>query len=467
MPSNTPLPAMALATGDPESTNHIGEAQPSPSQFAAPPVNRHAPSVPSNTYLAAVALPTGDPGYTTPVGDVQPTTEFIEAVAKLVQKQRVRVKQHLQVRVQAHQVHLRARHEKEWDERHAGHRMSHRSVAQSIEQDRARSAALAATGSNAFSVMMRAAPKQQTTGPKTLQAFVDGHWQLQFTAQGGVMCICCAWAAQTDCPWVKRPPKAAAPLVNGTYGMGMRMMMGAPKGWRKDVLEGHFGVSRGTTISRSKIDNPGRHHLAAEESFRVHCAERFEALCPSAAACAVNVAEKSTVFIRGEGMDLGVPMTDVVAAILSRLVEVYIGLRMCTSIRAISERILLHCALTSEPGHHASRRWIVEKAMVAMHGAMQDGVSGTPQRASFIALLLDGSDRQRHRINEYAILLLFPSTGPGGMCEVFLGVVDVASGEAQEVTAPAMGIVTQWAIRLQTSDFYGPSPPTPNPPSPP
>ena len=26
----------------------------------------------------------------------------------------------------------------------------------------------------------------------------------------------------------------------------------------------------------------------------------------------------------------------------------------------------------------------------------------------------------------------------------------------------AMGIVTQWAIRLQTSDFYGPSPPTPN-----
>ena len=25
-----------------------------------------------------------------------------------------------------------------------------------------------------------------------------------------------------------------------------------------------------------------------------------------------------------------------------------------------------------------------------------------------------------------------------------------------------MGIVTQWAIRLQTSDFYGPPPPTPN-----
>ena len=150
------------------------------------------------------------------------------------------------------------------------------------------------------------------------------------------------------------------------------------------------------------------------------------------------------MFIRGEGMDLGVPMTDAVVAILSRLVEVYIGLRMCTFIRAISERILLHCALTSEPGHHASRGWTVEKAMVAMHGAMQDGVSETLQRALFIALLLDGSDRQRHRINEYAILLLFPGIGPGGMCEVFLGVVDVASGEAQEVTAQMQGLLLSW-----------------------
>ena len=150
------------------------------------------------------------------------------------------------------------------------------------------------------------------------------------------------------------------------------------------------------------------------------------------------------MFIRGEGMDLGVPMSDAVAAILSRLVEVYIGLRMCTSIRAISEHILLHCAFTSEPGHHASRRWIVERAMVAMHGAMQDGVSETLQRALFIALLLDGSDRQRHRINEYAILLLFPGTGPGGMCEVFLGVVDVASGDAQEVTAQVEAVLLSW-----------------------
>ena len=142
------------------------------------------------------------------------------------------------------------------------------------------------------------------------------------------MCICCAWAAQTDCPGVKRLPEAATPLMNGTYGMGMRVMIARPKGWRKDVLEGHLGVSRGTTTSRRKIDNPGRHHLAAEESFRVHRAECFRARCPTASACVVNVAEKSTVFIRGEGMELGVPMTDAVAAILSSLVEVYIGLHI-------------------------------------------------------------------------------------------------------------------------------------------
>ena len=106
--------------------------------------------------------------------------------------------------------------------------------------------------------------------------------------------------------------------------MSMRMMIAGPKGWRKDVLEGHLGVSRGTTSSRRKIDNPGRHHLAVEESFRVHCAERLRALCPSASACAVNVAETSTVFIRDEGMDLGVPMTDAVAAGIHWLAHVHI-----------------------------------------------------------------------------------------------------------------------------------------------
>ena len=117
------------------------------------------------------------------------------------------------------------------------------------------------------------------------------------------------------------------------------------------------------------------------------------------------------------------------------------GSACCTSIRAISERIRLHCTLTAETGHHVSRRLIVEKAMVAMHGAMQGGASQTLQRALFIALLLDGSDRQRHHINEDAILLLFPGTGPRGMCEVFLGVVDVASCEAQEVTTQVEAVL--------------------------
>ena len=71
----------------------------------------------------------------------------------------------------------------------------------------------------------------------------------------------------------------------------------------------------------------------------------------------------------GEAMDIGLPVTDAEAAIFSRLVEVYIGLRMCTSIHAISERILLHCSLTSAPGHHASRRRLFEKAIAATHDA--------------------------------------------------------------------------------------------------
>ena len=48
------------------------------------------------------------------------------------------------------------------------------------------------------------------------------------------------------------------------------------------------------------------------------------------------------------------------------------------------------------------------------------------------------------RINEYAILLLFPGSGPGETCEVFLGVVDVASGEAQEVTAQVEAVLLSW-----------------------
>ena len=111
------------------------------------------------------------------------------------------------------------------------------------------------------------------------------------------------------------------------------------------------------------------------------------------------------MFIKGEAMDIGVQLTDAEAAILSPLVEDCMGLRMCTSICAISECILLRRSLIFAPGHHASWRWIVEKAMAAMHDAMQDDVTKVPYLRAFIAQLLDGSGRQRHHINEYAILL--------------------------------------------------------------
>ena len=175
---------MALPTGDPENTTHVGEAQPSPSQSTATTVNRHAPCLPSETQLPAMALPTGDPEYTTHVGEAQPSPEFVEVVARLLQRQRVRVKRHLRVRVQARQVHLRARQEKKWDERHVVQGMSHRYVAEAIEQGRVRSAALAATRSNAFCVMMGAAPKQPIVGPKALQGLWMGIGSCSSLLQG-------------------------------------------------------------------------------------------------------------------------------------------------------------------------------------------------------------------------------------------------------------------------------------------
>ena len=295
-----------------------------------------------------------------------------------------------------------------------------------------RSVALAASGKDTLCVLMQATPMQLDSGPKTLQMFVAAHWQYQFTTSGGVECVCCAWANVCGIPGVARPPKKSEALVLGTYAVGMRMKTSGPKTWRKEVLESHLGLSRGTASNRKNLHRPGHHHRLAEDSFKLHCAERYRALCPTASARA-DVVGGNVVFVRGEAMDIGVAVSDAEAAILSRLVEVYIGLRMCTSIRAISERILLHCSLTSAPGHHASRRWIVEKAIAAVHDAMQDEVTHALFLATFIAVLLDGSDRQRHRINEYAILLIFPGTGPGGMCEVFLGVVDVACGDAHEV----------------------------------
>ena len=181
-------------------------------------------------------------------------------------------------------------------------------------------------------------------------------------------------------------------------------------------------------LAQKNLHRPGHHHRLAEKSFRQYCAEQYRALCPTTTTA--EVVGGNIVFIRGEAMDIGVPLTDAEEAISSQLVEVCGGLRMCISMRPICERILLHCSLTSAPGHHASRWWIVEKAIAAMHDAMQDEVTHTLYLATFIALLLDGSDKQRHRINEYAILLVFLGPGPGGMCEVFLGMVDVACGDA-------------------------------------
>ena len=87
---------------------------------------------------------------------LQTSSQFVESVAQLLQNRKVQVARHLRVRVEAHQMQLRARHAKEWDERHAEHGMSQTSVAQSVEQDRLRSAALAAPGKNALCVLMQA-----------------------------------------------------------------------------------------------------------------------------------------------------------------------------------------------------------------------------------------------------------------------------------------------------------------------
>ena len=221
-------------------------------------------------------------------------------------------------------------------------------------------------------------------------------------------------------------------MVKGIYASVMRMKTSSQTTWRREVLESHLGLSRGTTSARKNLHRPPHHHELAEESFWQDCAEQYGAMCPTTAI--VEVVGRNIVFIKGEAIDIAVPFTHAAGANLSRFVEVYIGVRMCTSICAISERNLLHCSLTYGPGHHASRRWIVEKAIAAMHDAMQDDVTNIPYLTTFIALLLDGFDRQRHHINEYAILLVFPRTGPEDMCEVFLGMVDVACGYAQDFT---------------------------------
>ena len=79
-----------------------------------------------------------------------------------------------------------------------------------------------------------------------------------------------------------------------------------------------------------------------------------------------------------------------------------------------------------------------------MHDTMHDDVTKNVCMAAFIAPLLDSWDKQRHHINEYAILLVFLGTGPGGMCEMFLGVVDVVCSDAQEVTKQLESVLPTW-----------------------
>ena len=159
VPMDASVPAMALAQGAPppsptatQSASRVGD------------MSAHAQSMPNEMRVAASA-------------PLQTSSEFVEAVAQLLQKRKVRVARHLRVRVEAHQMQLRARHAKEWDARHAEHGMSQSSVAQSVEQDRLRSVALAASGKDALCVLMQATPMQLDSGPKTLQMFVAAHWQ--------------------------------------------------------------------------------------------------------------------------------------------------------------------------------------------------------------------------------------------------------------------------------------------------
>ena len=135
--------------------------------------------------------------------------------------------------------------------------------------------------------------------------------------------VSCAWADVIGIPGVARPPRASSALVQGTYGQGMRMKTSSETTWRREVLESHLGLSRGTTSAHKNLQTPRRHHRSAGETLRQQYAERCHALCPSAAS--FEVVGRNIVFIRGEAMDIGVPLTDVEAAILSRFVEVYIG----------------------------------------------------------------------------------------------------------------------------------------------
>ena len=218
---------------------------------------------------------------------------------------------------------LRARHVKEWDERHVAHGMLQALVAQSVERDKARSVALAIEGKNALCILMQVASKQLDIGPKTLQGVVDAQWQLPFTTCGGVECICCAWATMTGILGVPCPPKVSSGLVHGAYAIGMSMKTTSQTTWRREVSESHLGSSRGTTSARKNVHRTGHHHGLAEESFCQHFTQRYGMLCPTLAR--FEVVGRNIVFITGEAMGIGVSVTNAEAAIVSRTVEVYIG----------------------------------------------------------------------------------------------------------------------------------------------
>ena len=201
-------------------------------------MSTHAQSMPNEMCVAASA-------------PLQTFSDLVEAVAQLLQKRKVRVARHLRVRVEAHQMQLRARHAKEWDARHAEHGMSQSSVAKSVEQDRLRSVALAASGKDALCVLMKATPMQLDSGRETLQMFVAAHWQYQFTTSGGVECVCCACANVRGITGVARPPKNSG-------GIGNICCRDVHEGlWPKNVVEGGVGKPLGVITW---------HHINAKES---------------------------------------------------------------------------------------------------------------------------------------------------------------------------------------------------------
>ena len=85
-------------------------------------MNMHAQSMHGDMCVAAVALLQhicSDHQDMISVGANHPSSDFVKAVAQLLQKPKVRVARHLQVRVEAHHMQFRAWHAKAWDERHA------------------------------------------------------------------------------------------------------------------------------------------------------------------------------------------------------------------------------------------------------------------------------------------------------------------------------------------------------------